>query len=155
LVLQEDAEDVEGSILRCKVILRVSCPVGSLLAWIRSCRHGLCGVPHGQKCLHKKFGGHMRAGISFGVTTVRILPCKLHLCLEDQGRRHPWVQASAGTETRGCWSHPGLTAAGLLRSGASKIGMEMEKGLFVLLRAELWDVFPTMVPKGHQYGRWT
>ena len=139
----------------CKVTPRASCQMGSLLARTRSCRHGLCGAPHGQKCLHKQFGGQMRASISFGVTKVRTLPCKHHLGLEDHGRRHPRVQASAETETRGCWGHLGLAAAGLPWFGASKIGMEMEKGLSVLLGELLGGAFPRMVPKGYQCGRLT
>lgn len=125
--------------------------MGSLLmdqemqAWALWCSHG-------QKGLHKQFGGQMGAGISSGVTKVRTLPCKHHLGLEDQARRHPGVQASAETETRWCWGHLGLAAADLLWFGASKMGMEMEEGLFVLLVELLGSAFPKMVPEGHQCG---
>lgn len=119
-------------------------------------QHGLCSAPQGQKCLHKQFGGQMRACISLGVTEVRALPCKHHFGLKDEGRRHPWVQASGETETRGCWGHSGLASLGLLWFGTSKMAMEMNRGLFVLLWAELLrSTFPKMVPKGHQYGWWT
>lgn len=97
----------------------------------------------------------MGAGISSGVTKVRTLPRKHHLGLEDQARRHPGVQASAETETRWCWGHLGLAAADLLWFGASKMGMEMEEGLFVLLVELLGSAFPGIVPEGHQCGLWT
>lgn len=135
-----------------KVSPRSSCQMGSLPAWTRSCRHGVCSAPHGQKPLDR----HMMAGISFGATRLRTLPCKHHLGLEDQDRRRPWVQANAETETKGCWGQLGLATASLLSFGTSKMAMEMKKGLFVVLWMELLGgCFLKMVPKGYQCGWWT
>lgn len=90
-----------------------------------------------------------------GVTKVRTCPCKHCFGLEDQGRRHPWVQANRVKETRECWDHSGMAAIGLC-FGASKMGWKWKRAFlfscgqnFLGMLSPRWYQKATSVFGGH------